>query len=339
MVHHPRISVLIPLYRGRDTIKQCLESLLMQDGVELQILLLDNGCPEGSGELAGYLLGGLENPPEWKLLEVKNNIGFAAGMNKLYAESDAAWICFLNQDVTLNPDHLKILVSELTGNQDLAGVCGTLYRAAGEGEPLVLDTTGHEIFRDRIVRNRGAGRVIDDGLIPYEEGEVFGLSAACSVFSRIALEGTREVEGPFDPDFYSYFEDVDLDYRINRAGWKLGYVPQAAGTHLLAGSGGRRELKIRLRAYGNRRRIMWKHETPGSLWPDIIPILVQDIYGSIRALFTDPIAWLIGPMIFLGSIGRILKRRRELDIRFGTARGWIRRWLKSERERIQGRNS
>ncbi len=332
----PEISILIPLYRGRDTVKACIDSLVAQEGVTVEILLLDNGCPEDTGEWAGYHLSHIENPPEWKLLEVPENTGFAAGMNRLYRDAASPWICFMNQDVVINPDHLSRLVKALDDNKSWAGVCGTLYRSDSRTGKRVIDTTGHVIFRDRIVRNRGAGmKVKGRSNITWDAGEVFGLSAACSLYHREALESAREEEGPYDPDFFAYFEDIDLDYRLRRAGWELGWVPDAEGTHALAGSGGRKELSVRLRAYGNRRRIMWKHETIESLLPDLGPIIVQDVYASIRALFTDPVAWLAGPWIFLASFTKVLERRRRLDKLLGTDRTWIRKWLRPQSERMQ----
>jgi len=336
------ISVLIPLYRGRETIRECIESLIGQEDVELEILLLDNGCAEDTGEWAGYYLAQLEKKKEikWRLFEEPKNIGFAAGMNLLYKNSTAQLICFMNQDVVLDPSHLKILsetLEEIPEDEKVAGVTGILFRSGDSGE-RIIDTTGHVIFRDRIVRNRGAGKMLVEGEgIPFEDGKVFGMSAACAMYSRDALEDAREEEGPFDPDFFAYFEDIDLDYRLHRAGWTMRFVSGATGTHALAGSGGRRELGVRLRAYGNRRRIMWKHESIGSLAPDLGPILIQDIYGWVRALFTDFPAWLIGPWIFYISLPKVLSRRKKLDEKWGTNRKWIREWLRPEGERWSGR--
>ncbi len=334
----PRISVLIPLYRGRNTIHACLDSLVNQQDVSLEILLLDNGCPEDTGEWAGYRLSQNRGAPAWKLLEEPGNIGFAAGMNKLYAHSGAPWVCFMNQDVELSPSHLNLLVSALQANSRWAGVCGTLLRSSDSEGARTIDTTGHVIFRDRVVRNRGGGKVLRPGESPqWPAGEVFGLSAACSLYRREALESAREEEGPFDPDFFAYFEDIDLDYRLHRAGWRLGYVPAAEGTHSLGGSGGRRELAVRLRAYGNRRRIMWKHESLESLFVDLGPIFVQEMYGFFRALVTDPLAWLIGPSFFARTIPGVLRRRARMDRTWGTDRSWIREWLRPERERWRDR--
>jgi GT2 family glycosyltransferase len=331
--------VLIPLYRGRDTIRACIESLIGQEGVEPEILLLDNGCPEDTGEWAGYYLAQLEKERKinWKLYEEPKNIGFAAGMNLLYEKSTEALVCFMNQDVELELSYLKMLadaLEESPESEKVAGVTGILFRP-GDSEERVIDTAGHVIFRDRIVRNRGKGVTVREGeRIPYEDGEVFGLSAACALYRRDALEEAREEEGPFDPDFFAYFEDIDLDYRLHRAGWSMRFVGGARGTHTLAGSGGRRELAIRLRAYGNRRRIMWKHESVGSLMPDVGPILMQDVYGWARSLVTDFPSWLIGPWIFWLSLPKVMDRRRKLDERFGRDRSWIRRWLRPESERL-----
>jgi GT2 family glycosyltransferase len=336
----PRLtSVLIPLYRGRATIRACLDSLLSQKGAHIEILLLDNGCPENTGEWAGWRLS-QQDAVEWRLLEERHNIGFAAGINRLYAESAGDLVCFMNQDVTLEPDHLRLLADALETHRDerWAGVCGTLLRATGD-RTRVIDTTGHVIFRDRIVRNRGAGRPLDaEGSSPYPAGEVFGLSAACSLYAREALEAVREEEGPFDPDFFAYFEDIDLDYRLRRGGWRMGYVPEALGAHVLAGSGGRKELGIRIRAYGNRRRIMWKHESISSLLPDLGPILMQEVYGWTKALLTDPAAWLVGPWVFYTSLPAVLKRRKRLDETLGVGRCWIRKWLRPEVERWSERS-
>ena len=337
MSAQPKISVLIPLWRGRPTIKNCLDSLLVQEGVGIEILLLDNGCPEDTGEWAGYYLAQEKPGVPWRLFEEPVNIGFAAGMNRLYSESKYPYILFINQDVTLAPDHLRVLYEALEAHKDWAGVCGTLFRTENREGRNVIDTTGHEIFRDRIVRNRGAGKAVEkDKEFPYPAGEVFGLSAACAMYRREALESAREEEGPFDPDFFAYFEDVDLDYRIHRSGGKLGYVPEAVGNHALAGSGGRRELKIRLRAYGNRRRILLKHESFQSLTPDLIPILAQDTYGVIRALITDPAACIAGPIIMWSGLGSISKRKKRCDELWGSDRKWIRKWLKPWRERFVG---
>ena len=331
----PDISVLILLYRGRGTIRGCLESLGAQRGVKLEVLLLDNGCPENTGEWAGYWLARREDDINWRLLERPRNIGFASGMNHLYAESSGRFVCFLNQDVTLAPDHLRLLYDGLLDHTDWAGACGTLYRGVKDESQRVLDTTGHVIFRDRIVRNRGGGRPLGASEeAPYPAGEVFGLSAACALYRRDALEQAREEEGPFDPDFFAYFEDIDLDYRIHRAGWKLGYIPEAVGWHTLAGSGARRELYVRLRAYGNRRRILCKHESLASLAPDLIPVLLQDTYAVLRALVTDPIACLLGPWFFVFSLPRVLRRRRRMDRMWGADRTWIRKWLRPETERL-----
>lgn len=333
MVSKSRISVLVPVYRGRSTIKACLESLIGQVGVDLEILILDNGCPESTGEWAGHFLA-QQGSVRWELLEKRRNIGFAAGTNLLYSKSTRPLVLFLNQDVELEPSHLAILVSALDRHPDWGGVTGTLFRR-DSGEKKIIDTTGHVIFRDRIVRNRGAGHVLGpDDITSYPEGEVFGLSAACALFKREALEAAREEEGPFDPDFFSYFEDIDLDYRMHRAGQRLGYVPDAIGWHVLGGSKGRKEFAVRLRAYGNRRRILWKHETCRSLMPDLFPVITQDTFACVRALLTDPAIWFLGPWVLFLDIRGVMSRRKRLDRRFGTDRDWIRKWLRPETERF-----
>ncbi len=336
MNNKPDISILIPLYRGKDSIHECLESILAQDQASIELLLLDNGCPEDTGEWAGYWLSSQDVGFSWKLLEEKTNTGFAAAMNRLYSESSGTFILCLNQDVVMDRDHVSVLLDALGGNENWAGVTGTLIRPGTTGEGRLIDTTGHIIFRDRIVRNRGTGlpfTSLED--LPWNDGEVFGVSAACAMYRREAIESVREEEGLFDPDFFSYFEDIDLDYRLHRGGWKLGWVRNATGSHALGGSKGRKELGVRIRAYGNRRRLILKHESISSLLPDLGPIMLQEIYGFVRALLIDPIASVAGPIHFLSSLGRVIKRRKRLDTNLGRDRTWIRQWLQSQRERFE----
>lgn len=338
MSDKPGISVLIPLYRGQATLKSCLESLLAQEGVSLEILLLDNGCPENSGEWAGYFLA-RQDGVKWKLFEEPTNIGFAAGMNRLYAESSCPLVLFLNQDVILAKECLKELAAALDRHPGWAAVTGILYRTApgiSEDAPRIIDTTGHLIFRDRVVRNRGAGKLLNAGeQLPYEEGEVFGVSAACALYRREALESCREKEGPFDPDFFSYFEDIDLDCRLRRAGWDIGFTPLATAWHTLGGSRARRELKIRVRAYGNRTRLMWKHETLSSLLPDFLPVAAQSAFSLLRALFLDPLSFFAGPWLFFVTLPSLLARRRAMMRKWGGDSRWLRPWLLPETERLR----
>ncbi len=80
--------------------------------------------------------------------------------------------------------------------------------------------------------------------------------------------------GPvFDETFFAYFEDVDLDWRANLAGWRAYYEPDCRAYHRGHGSGGRSNLSIRLRAEKNRYLMLAKNDTLGSQLGALGPLL------------------------------------------------------------------
>ncbi|MEO7995588.1 MAG: hypothetical protein ABI743_14410, partial [bacterium] len=153
--------------------------------------------------------------------------------------------------------------------------------------------------------NRRGGQV-DDGRDKGEFRElVFGVPGSCPLYRRAALEAIRDRRGwIWDPRFFAYLEDVDLDYRFAKAGWESWFDGSAVALHQPHGSGGRASFGIRFRAHMNRYRLMAKHETLASLAPDMGPILLQEAYQFVRTTFTNPLLHLSAiPFLFEWVMG------------------------------------
>src|SRR5690606_29109153 len=106
-----------------------------------------------------------------------------------------------------------------------------LWRMTATGEPVlvdgrrVLDTTGHVAFRTRLFRNRGEGQP-DDGAYDRPD-EVFGVSGALALYRLAALDDVALDGQVYDEDLFAYWEDVDLDWRLQLRGWQAWYEPGA----------------------------------------------------------------------------------------------------------------
>ncbi len=306
----PRVTVIILNYHGDAQLPRCIEHLARQDFTDYELVLIDNNPPDGAVSEV------LESPPisEWlasgkaRAISNPHNIGFAAGVNQGIRVAKGEYILTLNQDAYLDANYISTLASLLDADARIASVTGKLLREDAGGN-RVIDSTGHEFYDDRVVINRGKGER-DAG--QYDEGEVFGVSAAAAMYRLSAIRQV-EFEGQvFDEDFFAYLEDIDMDFRLRRAGYIAWYTPRASARHDLAGSGGRRGFGIRFRAHPNRDKIRIVHDSISLQFHDFAPMFRQEMWQFIRTLFTSPLL-LLAHFALLWKWPRLLRKRRFVE--------------------------
>jgi GT2 family glycosyltransferase len=294
---NPEVAVVIPLWRADAVFAETAASLASQTLTPVHTILIDNGESPLSLSIAEKTL---HSP-----LVIRNpvNVGFAAAANQGIIAADAPFVCLLNQDCRLAPDYLEKVTAVLVRVKD-AFAAGGLLRRDGE----TVDSGGHAFYRDRVATDI---RVLP----PTVEGfyEVWGLSATATVYRRTALFDLGPNLHPFDPLFFSYLEDVDLNYRARSLGLKSLLVPSAVAYHARASSGGRSRFAVRWRAHKNYLLLLVKYETAGSLLRDLPDLFPQMAYHLVESVFPNP--------LFLLSDLQLL-------LRIGTIRTW-RRWYRS----------
>jgi GT2 family glycosyltransferase len=138
-------------------------------------------------------------------------------------------VLLLNADIELAPDYLERTIRNFE-HPDIGSVTGKLLRAH---PPDMIDSTGHAVFGLGWAENRGE-MLVDSG---YDEaGEVFGVCAAAAVYRRAALDSAVVESEYLDESYFSYIEDVDLDWRLRWMGWRAWYEPTAVAVHHRHGS-------------------------------------------------------------------------------------------------------
>ena len=311
-MNSPRVTIAVLNYHGRTHLQGCLTHLAAQDFTEWELVLVDNS-PEDHliNELktSEPLRTWLSNDKA-KIIRNEKNLGFAKGVNQAINTARGEYILLLNQDVFMEPGYIRELVSVLDKNELIASVTGKLLRMITRGGTDVIDSTGHEIFNDRITINRGKDE-LDKGQYDFA-GEVFGLSAAAAMYRLPALKEVAYEGEVFDEDFFAYLEDIDMDFRLRRAGYIAGYTPEAVARHALAGSGGRKSFAIRFKAHTNRYKVIWKHDSCMLLLRDLNTVFRQEFFQFFRTLVTSPML-LLSFFIFPFKLPRILKRRTHLN--------------------------
>src|SRR3990167_6158986 len=115
------ISVSIVSWNVWHRLEPCLRSLQGQQGVSFEILVVDNGSPEGTPEKIP------EQFPNVRLIASKRNLGFAAANNVALREAKGDYILFLNPDTLLPPDTLSKTVHYLETHPDVGALGAKIF--------------------------------------------------------------------------------------------------------------------------------------------------------------------------------------------------------------------
>lgn len=311
------VSVLVLNYNGCEFIRPCLDSVLAQECVVREVIVVDNASPDGSARIVAA------DFPQVRLVESKQNLGFAGGMNLGIKQSSSELILLLNNDVVLEPGFLSAMIEAIESDRRIGSVSGKIFKMARRQE-RILDTTGHIIFRNRLFTDRGDGEP-DAG--QYDEvEEVFGACAGAGLYRREMLEDTKIGEEYFDESFFMFLEDTDLNWRAQLRGWKCLYTPEAIAWHWRGGTALRRSKLVETHNFKNRYMMIIKNDSGLSLLRSVQHFLVTDIMKSAALLWRCPSA-LLGWFDVWWNLPALLRKRRIIQGGRTVGRKEFERWF------------
>ena len=213
----PRVSVVILNLNGKHHLAGCFVSLAALDYPKdrLEVILVENGSSDGSVEE-------MRTKHAWvKLLVNPRNVGFSAGCNQGAAAADRPEVLvFLNNDMRVDPAWLKELVGPLVRRECAATTSkmfswdGKLINSAGGG--MNFHGIGIQIGLDEPPHPR----------FDIPKKTLFACGGAMAIEAKVF----REVGG-FDEEFFAYYEDVDLGWRLWVQGYECRYVPSSVCWH------------------------------------------------------------------------------------------------------------
>ncbi len=220
------VSVSIVTFRSARHVEACLDSVFAQGRRVGEVLLADNASDDGTVERVR------RRHPSVRVDPMGCNAGYAAAHNHNFRRSRGRFFLVLNPDVELRPRFLGALLDALEGDPRIAAVGGRLL---APGTPPTLDSAGivYDAARTRFV-DRGRGEPANR--YPCEE-DVLGTCGAATLYRRSALSAVcAPGETPFAERLFMYYEDVDLCWRLRRAGGRIRYRPDAVAFHARGGS-------------------------------------------------------------------------------------------------------
>ncbi len=337
------VSAVIICYNSKKLLKSCLGSLKNQTFKNLEIICIDNASEDGTCAHLKDAFTGLT------VVCNSQNSGYAAAANQGIRIAKGEFVMVMNPDVILEPGYVEKCVRKMLEDNKIAAITGKLYKYdfAADRKTNLIDTVGLFSFRNRRIVDEGQG-LEDNGQFGVAK-EVFGVSGACPVYRKSALEDTKISLGDvpdeyFDEDFFMYKEDVDLSWRLRLYGWKCFYLPDAVGYHG-RGTGALKRfshfevLKNRSKlskiqkydSYKNQRLMQLKNEfIRGFLW-NFFPIIWKEILIKGYIIFREPFL-LKACFQLLSQIPRAL-RKRKLIMRHRRV-NWreMEKWLSTSRK-------
>jgi N-acetylglucosaminyl-diphospho-decaprenol L-rhamnosyltransferase len=244
----PLVSAIVVNYNSGDLLRRCVESLRAA-GVE-DVVVVDNASFDGSAEGLG------SGDPALRLVRAGSNLGYGAGANLGARSARGETLLICNPDLDLEPEAVKILSAALAEHDEVAVVGPQILTPEGErypsarSFPTLVESLGHGFVGLFSEDNPWTRRYKHLDLEPTESCGVDWVSGACALVRREAFESV----GGFDEAYFMYVEDVDLCWRLRRAGWSVLYEPAAVVTHVQGAS----TALHRYRMLAAHHRSMWR---------------------------------------------------------------------------------
>jgi N-acetylglucosaminyl-diphospho-decaprenol L-rhamnosyltransferase len=291
------VAGVVVNYNAREHLLICVASLL-GEGVDI-VIVADNGSVDGSEAALSAIY------PEVKWAETGSNLGYGAAADLGAALSDSTYLLVCNPDVVLDDGCVATLRRFLEARPDVAVVgprivdgMGALYPSARRF-PDLMEALGHGFLGQFWPGNPFSRRYRMNDWDHVSARTVDWVSGACFLVRRSAWE----VVGGFDQAYFMYLEDVDLCWRLGRAGWAVAYEPAAQVVHVQGVSADRHPYRMLLAHHVSMWRFA-RRATPASRrW--VLPLVLPGL--AVRLALTVARRALVG----LLSRGRSVPVRAE----------------------------
>ncbi|TFD69378.1 glycosyltransferase family 2 protein [Cryobacterium ruanii] len=268
----PKVAVVTVSYGSEDVLGPFLESLSEASVFPLSIVVADNK-PRGNTttEEITSRIEGLAKDFGAHYLPMSSNRGYGHAINqavKILAP-EIEWVVVSNPDVIAGLGAIDLLVDTLCSDQNIAAVGPRILTNSGEiypsarSIPSLSGGIGHALFSHVWPANPWTRNYRRDAVASPTQRDAGWLSGAFLVVRRTVLE---RLHG-FDEDYFMYFEDVDLGYRISKIGLRSVYEPAAVVTHTGAHSTSIEAGSMLSAHHRSAKRFVSKQYPGMLLWP------------------------------------------------------------------------
>jgi GT2 family glycosyltransferase len=288
---NPSVTVIVLNYNGAPYVGRCLGSLFRNSYPNFEVFFIDNDSPDKSAEIALSLFS---SDPRFKMIRNRQNLGFSVGNNIGFNRTKAKYVIVLNNDTEVEETFIKTLVQTAEVDERIGSVGCRIKQVDGRilYGPMFMDY-GFVI------------RAFDPNT--YGKHNVVLANCGCATLFRKTL---LDKIGGFDSYLWTDWEDHDLGFRINGAGFKCVYTPETTVLHLGGGSylGMSREREIRITR--NKLFFYVKNYQAKNLLLRFSLIFVNDALTKIKYRKSDIL--FAGIKQFISLIKPLIFERRQI---------------------------
>jgi GT2 family glycosyltransferase len=222
-----KVSIVILSYNTSALLKACLQSIYTHIPHTLfEIIVVDNASSDGSREMIKKEFSNV------RLILSDMNVGFASGCNLGAREAKGAYLLFLNSDALFQKDSVSPMLSVIEKDEKLGVLGGLLLNHDGS-----LQRSGGRFYTLPIAIRVLVGGDIAE-MVQYKGSTAEKVDWVSGGFMLVRKKVFDEVQG-FDQKFFMYIEDMELCYRMKKAGYEVALYPEAKIIHAGQGSSNR----------------------------------------------------------------------------------------------------
>ena len=304
-----KTAVIILNWNGKDWLEKLLPTVV-QYGSDVEIIVADNGSTDDSISFLS------ENFPAIRIVNNKENLGFAGGYNKALNQIHAEYYVLLNSDVEVSGNWIAPIIDLMDSDKNIAAC-----------QPKLLDYNN----RDKFEYSGASGGFIDRFGYPFCRGRIFDcLEEDCGQYNDaievfwatgacifLKTEAFWEVGG-FDEEFFAHQEEIDLCWRLKNKGYKIMVEPSSVIYHVGGGTlDADSPFKTHLN-FRNNLKMLFKNLPLPSLFV-VIPIrLLLDAVAAITFLkqkngFSHFFAIVKAHFAFYFAIQKLISKRQKIS--------------------------
>jgi len=280
-----KLSIIIVSWNTRDLLADCLDSVYENPpNGRFEIIIVDNASSDGSADMVRQRF------PQARLIAKEENVGFAKGNNEAIPFCSGEYVLLLNPDTVVKPDALAALTHFMDTHPEAGAAGSRLLNPDGSLQTSCypapkLTRELWRLFHLDAVRPYGEYRMHKWSTDAAREVDV--IKGASLIFRREVLEKVGFLDGAY----FMYSEEVDLCLRVQRADWRLYWVPQSQVVHYEGQSTKQIATDMFLQLYLGKLMYFRKHygRFSGILYKFILAA------ASLMRLLLTPLALLMRP--------------------------------------------
>lgn len=291
------LSIVIPTHRRHDLLRACLATVRRHAPPSCEVVVVDDASPGGIASQVAATFGA-------RIVRHERAGGFAAAANAGIRAAQGDVIELLNDDTEVRSGWADAALRWF--DDPAIGAVAPLVLAWPDGR--VIDSAGDRYYLGGIAAKRGHGETLRADFA--SPSAVFGASASSAFYRHAALERA----GLFPEEFGSYFEDVDLAFRLRRAGYRAVFEPGSQVLHHVSASYGKRGRRLIERQSCNEERVFWRNLPSVALWRALPRHTLVLAGKALRRWHEGTLSpWLFGRLRVLSEWGELRRHRRALQ--------------------------